>query len=198
VSGLTAIVGAFFIKDYLGLSAAFLAGLAFWAGIPWAFKLPLGHIVDLVWRWKSLLVYLGAMLIATSSAIMWALIAHTGAMADVMTVEAWFILAALLAPGGYVIQDVVADAMTVEAVPRVDAKGTRWRSPGLMDTFLLLEESVRMPRTRNPYPAAFRTQIIALARRGRSDESLARPNEFCVTTSYERIVQEFTTIYKAA
>jgi hypothetical protein len=123
VSGLTAIVGAFFIKDYLGLSAAFLAGLAFWAGIPWAFKLPLGHIVDLVWRWKSLLVYLGAMLIATSSAIMWALIAHTGAMADVMTVEAWFILAALLAPGGYVIQDVVADAMTVEAVPRVDAKG---------------------------------------------------------------------------
>jgi hypothetical protein len=123
VSGLTAIVGAFFIKDYLGLSAAFLAGLAFWAGIPWAFKLPLGHIVDLVWRWKSLLVYLGAMLIATSSAIMWALISHTGAMADVMSVEAWFILAALLAPSGYVTQDVVADAMTVEAVPRVDAKG---------------------------------------------------------------------------
>lgn len=29
VSGLTAIVGAFFIKEYLGLSAAFLAGLGF-------------------------------------------------------------------------------------------------------------------------------------------------------------------------
>ena len=28
VSGLTAIVGAFFVKDYLGLSAAFLAGLS--------------------------------------------------------------------------------------------------------------------------------------------------------------------------
>ena len=50
ISGLTAIVGTFFIKDYLGLSAAFLAGLAFWAGIPWALKMPLGHLVDLIWR----------------------------------------------------------------------------------------------------------------------------------------------------
>jgi hypothetical protein len=32
VSGLTAIVGTFFVKDYLGLSAAFLAALGFWAG----------------------------------------------------------------------------------------------------------------------------------------------------------------------
>ena len=33
ISGLTAIVGTFFIKEYLGLSAAFLASLTFWAGI---------------------------------------------------------------------------------------------------------------------------------------------------------------------
>ncbi len=30
VSGLTGIVGTFFVKDYLNLSAAFLAGLGFW------------------------------------------------------------------------------------------------------------------------------------------------------------------------
>ncbi|MDA1150229.1 MAG: hypothetical protein O2883_05495, partial [Proteobacteria bacterium] len=42
VSGLTAIVGTFFIKDYLNLSAAFLASLGFWAGLPWALKMPLG------------------------------------------------------------------------------------------------------------------------------------------------------------
>ncbi|MBA2484661.1 MAG: hypothetical protein H0V35_00915, partial [Nitrospira sp.] len=36
ISGLTGIVGTFFVKDYLGLSAAFLAALGFWAGIPWA------------------------------------------------------------------------------------------------------------------------------------------------------------------
>ena len=64
VSGLTAIVGTFFVKDYLGLSASFLAGLAFWVGLPWALKMPLGHLVDLIWRYKSILIYLGAGLIA--------------------------------------------------------------------------------------------------------------------------------------
>ena len=46
--------------DYLDLSAAFIAALLFWAGIPWVLKMPLGHLIDLVWRWKSWLVYLGA------------------------------------------------------------------------------------------------------------------------------------------
>ncbi len=100
ISGLTSIVGTFFIKDYLGLSAAFLAGLGFWAGIPWALKMPLGHLVDLIWRWKALLVYAGATLIALSLAIMYGLIAHPDAMALIMTPEAWFVTSALLAPTG--------------------------------------------------------------------------------------------------
>ena len=123
ISGLTGIVGTFFVKDYLGLSAAFLAALGFWAGIPWALKMPLGHLVDLVWRWKSGLVFLGAGLIAASLAIMIGLLASPDAMGEVMRTEAWFVLSALLAPVGYVLQDVVADAMTVEAVPHVDAEG---------------------------------------------------------------------------
>jgi len=123
ISGLTGIVGTFFVKDYLGLSAAFLAALGFWAGIPWALKMPLGHIVDLIWRWKSWLVFLGAGLIATSLAIMIGLLTDRAAMTAVMPAEAWFVLSALLSPVGYVIQDVVADAMTVEAVPRVDENG---------------------------------------------------------------------------
>jgi len=123
ISGLTGIVGVFFVKDYLGLSAAFLAALAFWAGIPWALKMPLGHLVDLAWRWKSGFVFVGAGLIAASLFIMIGLLAHTEAMRHLMSVEAWYVLSALLAPVGYVVQDVVADAMTVEAVPRVDADG---------------------------------------------------------------------------
>ena len=39
-----------------------------------------------------------------------------------------------------------------------------------------------MPRSRNPYPAEFRDQIIALAQAGRSVESLAREFEPCVAT----------------
>ena len=44
-------------------------------------------------------------------------------MIAVMPAEIWYVLSALLAPIGYVIQDTVADAMTVEAVPRVDERG---------------------------------------------------------------------------
>jgi hypothetical protein len=123
ISGLTAIVGTFFVKEYLGLSAAFLAALAFWAGLPWALKMPLGHLVDLVWRWKALLVYLGAALIAASLIIMYALIMHTDAMRQALSVESWFVVSSLLAPTGYVVQDTVADAMSVEAVPRFHADG---------------------------------------------------------------------------
>jgi hypothetical protein len=123
ISGLTGIVGTFFVKEYLGLSAAFLAALGFWAGIPWALKMPLGHLVDLVWRWKSWLILLGAGLIMASLLIMVGLLSNREAMVAIMPAEAWFVLSALLAPVGYVIQDVVADAMTVEAVPRVDEHG---------------------------------------------------------------------------
>jgi MFS family permease len=123
ISGLTGIVGTFFVKDYLGLSAAFLAALAFWANIPWALKMPVGHLVDLIWRWKSGLVFLGAALIAASLLIMVGLLTDRAQMAAVLSVEAWYVLSVLLAPVGYVVQDVVADAMTVEAVPRVDERG---------------------------------------------------------------------------
>ena len=129
VSGLTGIVGIFFIKDYLNLSAAFLAGLGFWAGIPWALKMPLGHLVDLIWSRKNYLVFVGAGLIVLSIIIMYGLIVHTESMASVLKIETWFIVSALLAPVGYVVQDVVADAMTVEAVPSTDNQGTKYSTP---------------------------------------------------------------------
>jgi hypothetical protein len=123
ISGLTGIVGTFFVKEYLGLSAEFLAALGFWAGIPWVLKMPLGHLVDLIWRWKGALVFLGAGLIAASLVIMIGLIGYTDLMLRFLPAEPWYVVSALLAPIGYVVQDVVADAMTVEAVPRVDGDG---------------------------------------------------------------------------
>jgi len=123
ISGLTGIVGTFFVKDYLSLSAQFLAALGFWAGVPWALKMPLGHLVDLIWRWKSLLVFLGAAMIASSLLIMLGLLTDRDAMAAIMSPGAWYVATVLLGAVGYVVQDVVADAMTVEAVPHVDADG---------------------------------------------------------------------------
>ena len=123
VSGLTSVVGAFFLKEYLDLSASFVAGLAFWAGLPWILKIPMGHVVDLFWRWKALLILFGATLITGSLLIMYALVTEPGQMGTIMPISNWYVLALLLAPSGYAVQDVVADAMTVEAVPQTDENG---------------------------------------------------------------------------
>jgi len=136
LSGVTSIVGTFYVKEYLGLSAEFLAALAFWSMLPWALKVSLGHLVDLIWKHKAGLVYLGAALIAASLLIMIGLIAEPAGMRRFMAPEAWFVLSTLLAPVGYVLQDCVADAMTVEAVPRVDAHGLPLR-----------EEQIRLGHT---------------------------------------------------
>ncbi len=123
VSGITNIVGLFFVKEYLDLSAVFLAGLGFWAGLPWVLKMPLGHLVDILWKFKSILVILGALVMAASSIIMYCLIQYKSEMILLLNAETWFVISSLLAPIGFVLQDVVADAMTVEAVPKIDDNG---------------------------------------------------------------------------
>ncbi len=123
LQGLTSVAGSFFVKEYLDLSAVFLAGLGFWVGLPWALKMPLGHLVDILWRWKALLLVLGATLMGASYFILFALVSMPETMATVMPASAWYVFSALLAPCGYVLQDVVADAMSVEAVPHLDDAG---------------------------------------------------------------------------
>ncbi len=116
VSGLTSIVGIFFIKDFLNLSAAFIASIGFWAGIPWALKMPIGFLIDRYWYLKQYFVYLGAFLVSISLLIMYGILAHKNIMLNYLEIKIWFILSTILTPVGYVLQDVVADAMTVEAV----------------------------------------------------------------------------------
>ena len=123
VSGLTSVVGAFYLKDYLTLSATFIGGLTFWAGLPWVLKVAMGHVVDLFWRWKALLILLGAGLVAASLLIMFGLVSRPDRMRAIFPLETWFVISLLLAPSGYAIQDIVADAMTVEAVPSADDAG---------------------------------------------------------------------------
>jgi len=123
VSGFTGIVESFYVKQELGLSAAFLAGLGFWAGLPWALKMPLGHLVDLFWRRKAIFVYIGAILMAASLLIMVGLTGSKDQMARFLAPGTWYVISSLLSPIGFVLQDVVADAMTVEAVPSHTEEG---------------------------------------------------------------------------
>jgi hypothetical protein len=126
ISALTSVIGTFIVHDYLNLSAASIAGLAFWTAMPWTLKMPLGHLVDLMWRYKSVFVYLGAAILAVSLWIMYTLITQTASMLGVASADTWYMASVILASTGYVIQDTVADAMTVEAVPTVDEDGNTY------------------------------------------------------------------------
>ncbi|MDC3057257.1 hypothetical protein OA100_00215 [Alphaproteobacteria bacterium] len=125
VSGLTGIVGIFFLKDYLNLTAAFIASIGFWAGIPWTLKMPVGFLVDKFWKRKNYLVFLGAIVVFLSILIMFLLISNRQMMEAYLSAEKWYIISAILTPIGYVIQDVVADALTVEAIENNEAYNIR-------------------------------------------------------------------------
>ncbi|MEC8099930.1 MAG: hypothetical protein VX089_01815 [Pseudomonadota bacterium] len=125
VSGLTGIVGIFFLKDYLNLTAAFIASIGFWAGIPWTLKMPVGFLVDKFWKGKYYLVFFGAIIVFLSILIMFLLITNRQMMEIYLSAEKWFIISSILTPIGYVIQDVVADALTVESVENYNLDNIR-------------------------------------------------------------------------
>lgn len=52
-----------------------------------------------------------------------------------------------------------------------------------------MKESIFLPRTRTPYPAEFREQLVAPARAGRSVESLAREFDPCAATIHDWVKQ---------
>jgi hypothetical protein len=82
-----------------------------------------GELVDTVPLFGSrrrTYVYLGAALVAAGMLI---LAAAAGRWTTVLAADQLFILASLLSVTGVVIQDVVADAMSTEVVPRTDADG---------------------------------------------------------------------------
>jgi hypothetical protein len=86
--------------------------------------MPIGHLVDLFWHRKSIFVYFGALLMAASLLIMVGLTGHKELMATILPADVWYIIASLVSPVGFVFQDVVADAMTVEAVQPYDREGS--------------------------------------------------------------------------
>ena len=63
-------------------------------------------------------------------------------MEDLFSSEKWFVLSSILTPVGYVIQDVVADAMTVEAVETNKSRNNK-TTASKRDEHLLLQLYVR-------------------------------------------------------
>jgi len=106
-SGITAIALLYFQKDTLGITPAQAAGIAFWVALPWSTKMVAGVASDvypiLGSRRVSYLV-LGALL--TFAGYAW--------LATTASSRGAYLAAMVLIAVGFMVQDVVADALSVE------------------------------------------------------------------------------------
>jgi hypothetical protein len=111
------------IKESLTLSPAELAGVAVWLALPWTVKMVFGELVDSVPLFGSqrrVYILIGAACTASGLIV---LAGAAGQWIALLARNELYVLGALLIVFGTVIQDVVADAMSTEVVPRIDQNG---------------------------------------------------------------------------
>ena len=122
--GLIGVAETFWVRKALTLTPADLAALAVWLTLPWAIKMVFGELVDTVpilGSQRRVYVFIGAGMIAASLLLLAGTSAGWITFADA---NALYVAASLLTVVGVVVQDVVADAMSTEVVPRIEADGT--------------------------------------------------------------------------
>jgi hypothetical protein len=121
--GITAVADNFWVKRDLTLNPEDLAALAVWLTLPWTVKMVFGELVDTVpirGSQRRAYVFLGALLVASGLIL---LAGAAGRWITFAAPESLYVLAQLLTVTGVVLQDVVADAMSTEVVPRFDGSG---------------------------------------------------------------------------
>jgi BT1 family protein len=122
--GLVGVAQTFWVRKSLTLTPAELATLAFWFQLPWTIKMVFGQLVDSVPLFGSqrrAYVFAGGGLIAVAFIL---LAGSAGGWITAVSPNQIFIVAGLLSVLGTVVQDVVADAMSTEVVPRTNPDGS--------------------------------------------------------------------------
>lgn len=121
--GLIDVTRDFWVKESLALSPAELASIGVWLTLPWTVKMVFGELVDsipILGSQRRSYILIGAFCTVCG------LIILAGAASERLTMlppAQLYVLGSMLIVLGTVIQDVVADAMSTEVVPRVDADG---------------------------------------------------------------------------
>ncbi|MGH7366231.1 MAG: MFS transporter [Candidatus Rokuibacteriota bacterium] len=106
-SGITSIALLYFQKDALGITPAEAAAIAFWVALPWSTKMVAGVASDvhpIFGRRRASYLLLGALLT----------FAGYGWLATTASTKATYLAAMVIITVGFMVQDVVADALTVE------------------------------------------------------------------------------------
>jgi hypothetical protein len=123
-SGITGIAVLYFQKDTLRITPAEAAGIAFWLGLPWSMKMVVGAASDcypILGGRRTPYLILGAL----------CSVAGYGLLATVVGTRGGFLAAMVLVAVGYMVQDVVADALSVE-VARTDEEVAQIQTLGRM------------------------------------------------------------------
>jgi hypothetical protein len=122
--GLTAVAESFWVKKDLSWTPTELASLTVWFTLPWTIKMVFGELVDTVpvlGSQRRVYVFIGAALVAISFVL---LSGAAGGWITVMRPDSLYVVASILTVTGAVLQDVVADAMSTEVVPRYNLDGS--------------------------------------------------------------------------
>ncbi len=115
-SAVTGVAELFFQKDVLKLSPAEAAGIAFWLSLPWSMKMIAGvgsDVYPLFGSRRTAYLLLGAGLTLSGY----------GLLATNVDTKSAYLVAALLVAIGFMVQDVVADALSVEVAERDEEIG---------------------------------------------------------------------------
>lgn len=135
--GVTAVAETFWVKGALTLTPAELAQLAVWLQLPWSAKMVVSAIVDSVavaGSMRRIWIMLGAALMATGLVL---LATAAGHWWPAVRPEHLYVIGQLLVVAGAVLQEVAADALSAEVVPRQDRSGEA-RDPLQIDTDLAM------------------------------------------------------------
>ena len=115
-SAITSVALVFFEKDALRLTPAEVAEIGFWLGLPWGMKMVVGAASDhypILGSRRVAYLLLGAICSLVGYA----------AMATVVQTKGAFLLTMLAVTVGFMIQDVVADALSVEVAENDEELG---------------------------------------------------------------------------
>jgi MFS family permease len=125
-SAVTGVALLYFEKETLGLTPAEAAGIAFWLGLPWSMKMVVGVASDvrpILGSRRGAYLILGAL----------CSLAGYAALATRVQTKGAYLAASVLVTLGYMVQDVVADALSVE-VARTDEEIGQIQTLGRMAT----------------------------------------------------------------
>lgn len=123
LSGFSGIALTFWQKEQLGLSAEQLLAIAAWAAIPWTAKVVVGQFVDCIAIFGSrrrVYIFIGASLMTLGSAMLAGLAGRYDWVMWIGDEYTILLLSSLLTAIGFMVQDVTADTMTTEVVPRTE------------------------------------------------------------------------------